>query len=167
MKTFLLIVSLAVGAASLSAQQPPAPLGRGRAAAPPPPAAAAPFPAGAKIAFVNIQAIVSNSVEGKADSAKVDALVKKKQSEAPANQKTPQDAQRFQQQAQQEVQQLQAQLQEDFQKKLFPILQQLAQEKHLSMLLSAQDAGLVWAEPGLDLTAEAIKRFDAAIAGKK
>ena len=62
---------------------------------------------------------------------------------------------------------MQAQLQDDFQKKLFPILQQLAQEKHLSMLLSAQDAGLVWAEPGLDLTAEAIKRFDAAIAAPK
>jgi len=163
MKTCLLIVSLAVGAASLSAQQAPA---RGRVAAPPV-VAAAPFPAGAKIAFVNIQAIVSTSVEGKADSAKVDALVKKKQAEAPANQKTPQDAQRFQQEAQADVQRLQAQLQDDFQKKLFPILQQLAQEKHLSMLLSAQDAGLVWAEPGLDLTAEAIKRFDAVIAAPK
>ena len=164
MKTCLLIVSLAVGAASLSAQVAPA---RGRAAVPPAAAPAAPFPAGAKIAFVNIQVIVATSVEGKADSAKVDALVKKKQAEAPANQKTPQDAQRFQQEAQADVQRLQAQLQDDFQKKLFPILQQLAQEKHLSMLLSAQDAGLVWAEPGLDLTAEAIKRFDAVIAPPK
>ena len=166
MKTFLLVVSLAVGAASLSAQQAPAAKPAPKPAVQAPVAPAAPFPAGAKIAFVNIQAIVAMSAEGKADSAKVDALVKKKQAEAPANQKTPQDAQRFQQQAQQEVQQLQTQLQEDFQKKLFPILQQLAQEKHLSMLLSAQDAGLVWAEPGLDLTAEAIKRFDAAIAKK-
>ena len=159
MKTCLVIVSLAVGAASLSAQVAPA---RGRAAVPPAAAAAAPFPAGAKIAFVNIQVIVSTSVEGKADSAKVDALVKKKQAEAPANQKTPQDAQRFQQDAQQEVQKLQADLQADFQRKLFPVLQQMAQEKHLSMLLSAQDAGLIWAEPGLDLTAEAVKRLDAA-----
>ena len=167
MKTFLLIVSLAVGAASLSAQQAPAAKPAQKPAAQAPVAPVAPFPAGAKIAFVNVQAIVAMSAEGKADSAKVDALVKKKQAEAPANQKTPQDAQRFQQDAQAEVQRLQAQLQEDFQKKLFPILQQLAQEKHLSMLLSAQDAGLVWAEPGLDLTAEAIKRFDAAIATKK
>ena len=165
MKTFLLIVSLAMCAATLSAQAPAAPA-RGRAAVAPA-APAAPLPAGAKIAFVNIQVIVATSVEGKADSAKVDALVKKKQGEAPANQKTPQDAQRFQQEAQADVQRLQAQLQDDFQKKLFPILQQLAQEKHLSMLLSAQDAGLVWAEPGLDLTAEAIKRFDSAIAAPK
>jgi Skp family chaperone for outer membrane proteins len=107
--------------------------------------------------------IVQNSVEGKADNAKVDALVKKKQAEAAAlKTPTPQAQQQFQQQAQQEVQQLQAQLQGDFQQKLMPILTQLAQEKHLSMLLSAQDAGLIWAEPGLDLTAEAIKRFDAA-----
>jgi hypothetical protein len=40
----------------------------------------------------------------------------------------------------------------------------MAQEKHLSMLLSGQEAGLIWAEPGLDLTAEAIRRFDAATA---
>ena len=167
MKTFLLIVSLAVGAASLSAQQAPAAKPAPKPAVQAPVAPVAPFPAGAKIAFVNVQAIVATSAEGKADSAKVDALVAKKQGEAAAlKTPTPQDQQRFQQQAQQEIQKLQAELQADFQKKLYPILQQLAQEKHLSMLLSAQDAGLVWAEPGLDLTAEAIKRFDAAIAKK-
>jgi len=150
MKSFLLTISLALGAASAFAQQP--------AKTGPP---QAPLPAGAKIAYVNIQYIAANSAEGKAANAKVEALVKKKQSEA-ATQKTPQDAQRFQQQAQAEVQKLQTDLQSDFQKKLLPILQQLAQDKHLSMLMSAADAGLIWAEPGLDLTAEAIKRLDAA-----
>ena len=29
------------------------------------------------------------------------------------------------------------------------------------MLFSAADAGIVWADAGLDLTAEVIKRFDA------
>ena len=128
----------------------------------------APLPAGAKIAFVNIPYIVANSVEGKADNAKVDALVKKKTGEAQAMKSpTPQAQQQFQQQAQQEVQQLQAQLQNEFQGKLMPVLQQLAQEKKLSMLLSSQDAGLIWAEPGLDLTAEAIKRFDASLGPKR
>ena len=103
----------------------------------------------------------ANSAEGKAANAKIEALVKKKQAEA--NPKAaPQDQQRFQQEAQQEVQKLQAELQAEFQNKLVPILRQLAQEKHLSMLLSAQDAGLIYAEPGLDLTNEAIKRLDAA-----
>ena len=55
---------------------------------------------GAKIAYVNIQYIAANSADGKAANAKVEALVKKKQAEVTASQKTPQDAQRVQQQAQ-------------------------------------------------------------------
>jgi Skp family chaperone for outer membrane proteins len=159
MKRSLLIV-VALFATSSFAQVAPPP---GRST--PPPAAAAPasvpFPAGAKIAFVNVQAIAANSADGKAANAKIEALVKKKQAEA--NPKaTPQDQQRFQTEAQQEVQKLQAELQAEFQNKLVPILRQIAQEKHLSLLLSAQDAGLIYAEPGLDLTSEAIKRLDAA-----
>jgi len=165
MKSRLLIVFLFSATASFAQVAPPATAPAGRSAAPAP-AAAAPLPAGAKIAFVNVQAIAANSAEGKAANAKIETLVKKKQGEAAANQKTPQDQQRFQQEAQQEVQKLQAELQGEFQRKLVPVLQQLAQEKHLSMLLSAQDAGLIWAEPGLDLTAEAIKRLDAAPAAK-
>jgi len=168
MKIGLLVFSLVLFASTSFAQQPP-PKPAAKAATPAPAttpvaSAPAPFPAGAKIAYVNIQLIVQTSVEGKADNAKVDALVKKKTADAAAlKTPTPQAQQQFQQQAQQEVQQLQAQLQQDFQAKLMPVLAQLAQEKKLSMLLSAQDAGLVWAEPGLDLTAEAIKRFDAAL----
>ena len=159
-----LLLALALSATSSFAQvAPPA----GRSTAPPAAPAPVPLPAGAKIAYVNVQAIAANSAEGKAANAKIEALVKKKQGEAAANQKTPQDAQRFNQEAQQEVQKLQAELQAEFQRKLVPLLQQMAQEKHLSMLLSGQDAGLIYAEPGLDLTAEAIKRLDAAAAPKK
>ena len=86
-----------------------------------------------------------------------------KQSEQAANQKaSPQDQQRFQQEAQQEVQKLQAELQNEFQQKLVPILRQMAQEKHLSALFGAQESGVIYAEPGLDLTPEAIRRMDAA-----
>ena len=74
----------------------------------------------------------------------------------------PQEGQRFEQDAQGEVQSLQTELQNDFQKKLFPILQQMAQEKGLQLLLSASDAGAIWWEPGIDLTADAIKRLDVA-----
>jgi Skp family chaperone for outer membrane proteins len=154
------------------AERSAAPAPAAAPAAPAAPAAAqpgpptAPLPAGAKIAFVNVQYIAANSTEGKAANARVSALVTKKQGEIAASQKNPQDAQRIQQEAQTEVQKLQTDLQNEFQKKLFPVLQQMAQEKHLSVLLSAADAGLIWAEPGLDLTAEAIKRFDAATAAK-
>jgi Skp family chaperone for outer membrane proteins len=45
-----------------------------------------------------------------------------------------------------------------------PVIQQLAQEKGLQILFSAADAGVIWAEPGLDLTMEAVKKMDASIA---
>ena len=160
MKRFLLITLVFTAASSFAQVAPPTNRGAAPPAAPP----QSPLPAGAKIAYVNVQAIAANSAEGKAANAKIESLVNKKRSEINANQKTPQDAQRLQQEAQQEVQKLQAELQGEFQQKLVPILQKMAQEKHLSMLLSAQEAGLIWAEPGLDLTSEAIRRLDAATA---
>lgn len=171
-------------AAAAPAQQPPA-----QPAPPPPPA---PFPQGARLALVNLQEIAAVSAEGKASTAKVQALIQKKQTEGAAKAKVLQDnqnklaqsgalmndqaraqlekdierqtveGQRFQQDAQAEVTELQTDLQNEFQKKLFPILQQLSQEKDIHILLSAQDAGAIWWEPGIDLTAEAIKRMDAA-----
>jgi hypothetical protein len=60
------------------------------------------------------------------------------------------------------VQELQNELQAEFQQKLGPVIQQVAQEKKLEILFSALDAGIVWADAGLDLTTEVIQRFDAA-----
>jgi outer membrane protein len=168
------------------AQTTPAP-------APQPPA---PFPQGAKIAFVNLQQIASLSAEGKTSSGKVQALIQKKQTEGAEKTKTLQanqqklqqsgslmneaartqlekeierqtrEGERFQQDAQAEINELQQELQGDFQKKLFPILQQLAQEKGLQVLFSAADAGVIWAEPGLDLTLDAVKKLDAGSPAK-
>jgi outer membrane protein len=155
----------------------------------------APFPQGAKIAIVNLQLIATQSAEGKASTAKVQALVAKKQAEAAAKAKQLQDnqaklqqsgslmnevaraqlekdierqqveADRFQQDAQGEITEMQQQLQGDFQQKLFPVLEQMLKEKGLHALFSAGDSGIIWADPGVDLTAEAIKRFDAATSG--
>lgn len=167
------------------AQQPPA--------APRPVQPPAPFPEGAKIAYIDIQAIAGNSAEGKAATARVKGLqekkladlnVKNKQVEA-AQAKVNQsvlseearaaaakeverlnvEIQRMQQDAEAEMNDLQQQLQMDFQRKLSPVIQQMAVEKGLQVLLSRSDAGIVWAEPGIDLTAEVIKRFDAATQG--
>ena len=170
------------------APQPPAP-----APAPQPPA---PFPAGAKVGVVNLQLIAQNSVEGKAASARVQVLIQKKQTEGAdkakqlqANQQKLQtsggvmneaartalerdierqtkEGERFQQDAQAEVNELQQELQAVFQKKLFPLLQQIATEKGLHALLSLQDAGVIWWEPGVDLTADAIKKLDGASPAK-
>jgi outer membrane protein len=180
-----------------AAQRPPAaaPATQKPAPAPPPavqqpPQPPKPFIEGAKVAFINIQAIASQSSEGKASSAKVKGLQDKKLSELNAKNKQLEAAQakvnqtvlsdearaaaqkdvdrlnveiqRFQQDADAELQELQQQLQMEFQKKLIPIVQQLVTEKGLQILLSQADAGIIWADAGVDLTAEVIKRFDAA-----
>jgi len=158
-------------------------------AAPQPPA---PFPQGAKVGYVNLQMVAQLSNDGKAAAAKVQALTTKKQAEIGEKQKQLQGAQqklqtgggvmseqargqlekdierqnkeleRFQQDAQAELQELQQELQQEFQTRLFPILDQLSQEKGLHLLFSGADAGLIWAAPGLDLTAEAVKKLDSA-----
>jgi outer membrane protein len=146
---------------------------------------------------VNLQAIAQMSSDGKAANAKVQALAQKKQTEGAAKAKVLQDnqqklqtggtllndqaraqlekdierqtveGQRFEQDAQAELTELQQQLQQEFQRKLLPVLEQLSKEKGLQALLSAGDSGVVWADPGLDLTLEAVKKMDASAAGQK
>jgi Skp family chaperone for outer membrane proteins len=178
--------------ATLPAAQPPAAATQPAAQPAVPPK---PFPEGAKIAFVNIPRIATESTEGKASNGRVNALREKKLAELTAKNKQVETAQqklssggllsdearaatqkeidklnveiqRMQQDAEAEMQDLQQQLQLDFQRKLSPIIQQLALEKGLHMMLST-DAGLVWVEPALDLTAEIIKRFDEKTGGVK
>jgi Skp family chaperone for outer membrane proteins len=170
-----------------------------------PPAAAAPqaapaapavkFPEGAKYAFINIQRIAAESVDGKASSTRIEALRAKKagelaeknkavealqakqrsavMSEAAAAQvqkdidKAQVDIQRMTQDAQSELQDLQNELQLDFQRKVGPVIEAVAREKGLQLLFSQTDSGLVWADTGLDLTAETIRRLDAATAVAK
>ncbi len=173
--------------------QPPAP-----AAAPQPPAQPpVPFPPGAKVAFVNLQAVAQLTADGKAAALKVNALAQKKQAEGEskskalvANQQKLQttggimsdtarvqlekeierqqvEGQRFEQDAQAELNELQQVLQQEFQTKLMPVLSKLSEEKGLQVLFSAGDAGVIWIDPGLDLTLEAVKRMDATkTAGK-
>jgi Skp family chaperone for outer membrane proteins len=160
-----------------------------------PPAAPAPaprFPEGAKYAFINIQRIASESSEGKASSARIEALRSKKaadlteknkavealqakqrsavMSEAAAAQvqkdidKTQVEIQRMTQDAQAELQDLQNELQVDFQRKVGPVIESVARERGLQLLFSQADSGLVWADAGLDLTTEVIRRLDAASA---
>jgi len=158
---------------------------------PPPPQPPAPFPQGAKIGFVDFQRVAQESVEGQNSTAKINALVQKKQAEGQEKAKQLQtnqqklqqgggvlsdaarsqlekdierlqrEGERFQQDAQAEINELQQELQLEFQKKLTPLIQQLAQEKGLQMLLSRAESGVVWWDPGVDLTNELVKKLDA------
>jgi Skp family chaperone for outer membrane proteins len=182
------VFAQAAGQARPPAAPAPAPAAAQPAPAPPPPA---PFPTGAKIAFVNLQQVANLSGEGKISTAKVQALMQKKQVEAQAKSKALADAQaklqssgailsdaaraqlekdiermnvegqRFQQDAQAEINELSQQLQGEFQQKLFPVLEAVSKEKGVQVLLSAADAGVVWAEAGLDLTMDTVKKLDA------
>lgn len=151
-----------------------------------------PFPEGAKVAYIDIQRIAAQSAAGRVSSDKVQALVKQKQAEAASRAKSLQDkqqklqqsgsvmsdeardklqkevqqdqidAQRFQQDAQRQVQELQQELQQQFEKKLMPVIEAVVNEKGVQILLSRGDAGIVWANPDLDLTDEVIRKLDAA-----
>jgi len=174
-------VSLALGASVLLA--PSLALAQAPAAAP---------AEAQRFAVINIQRIAAESTEGKASTAKVQALNQKKISDLndlnkrlQADQqklsaqgtmlneaaraelernidKEQKDLQRSQQDAQEEVQQLQQDLQNAFQAKLLPIIQQVVAERKITILFSQADAGIVFADPTLDLTADVIKRFDTA-----
>jgi outer membrane protein len=74
----------------------------------------------------------------------------------------------MQEDAQAEGQQLREQLLGEFSQKVNPIIAAVAKERGLHMVFSVSDqANVAWADPGLDLTQEIIKRIDAAAATKK
>ena len=163
---------------------------------PVPPAQAAPprppFPAGAKFAFVDLQRVAAESVEGQAANAKVQELSEQKLAEIEEKNTTLQASQqklqqgqtvlsadvrlqlqreidrmlleieRFSQDAEVEVGTLQQTLQIQFQQKLLPVIDQVANEKQIHSIFNLGESGLVWAASSLDLTDEIIRQLDAS-----
>ena len=170
------------------AQTTPAPA---PAPAPPP----RPFPEGAKIAYVVLQRVANESAEGKAATTRIQALQQKKAAELNDKNKQLQalqqklekegsvmsataqadvqkqieriqvDIQRFTQDAQKEIQDLQTDLQQQFEQRMTPILAQVGQEKGLHYIFNGPDSGMVWADPGLDISTDVIKRLDSTPGG--
>lgn len=179
--------------AAPSTQKPAAPATPPAPTTPPP--APRPFPEGAKVAYVVLQRIANESAEGKAATTKIQALQKKKSDELQEKQKQVQglqqklekegsvmsataqadvqkqverlntEIQRFTQDAQAEIQELQTQLQQQFEQRMTPILAQVGQEKGLHYIFNGPDSGMVWADPGLDISADVIKKLDSTPAG--
>ena len=201
------LAAITLGAAPGFAQQPPAaaPAQTPPAQTPPKPAVPAqpaapapaprppePFPVGAKVAFINPQAILQQSVDGKAAIARINALIQKKQKEGEDKAKLLQgnqqklqtsgsvmneaarsqlekeidrqqkEIERFQQDAQAEINDLQQEVQNDFLKKVNPVLEQVAKEKGVEIVLNAEAQIFAWANMGLDLSPDIVKKLDAA-----
>jgi len=154
--------------------------------------AAKPFPEGAKIAICSVIEVSANSKAGQAARGQIEALQTKRLKEIDDKRKlidanttllqSPTlneekraalqkdidrgnvELQRMQQDAQQELQDLNTELQRSFMLKLSPVVQQIAAEKGLQVLLVRDEVGLLWFDAALDLTAEITRRLDAATA---
>lgn len=152
----------------------------------PAPAPLPKFQDGLKYAYVNMQAIAAQSNDGKAAAEKLKAFQDQKTRELQDKQKTLQaaqqklesggsvlsdaartqlqsdidrqqrDLQRQTEDAQQDVQNLAQQVEEDFTRKVLPVVGKVAQDKQVHFVFNAQQSGLIWAEPGMDLTGEVI-----------
>jgi Skp family chaperone for outer membrane proteins len=157
----------------------------------PKPAPPVPFPQDAKIAFIDVNAIAATSVAGKEASKKLTALNDKKMAEIQEKNKQLQalqtklntggavlsetartqlekdidkmqrDIQFTQQNAQAEMQELTNDLQAEFQKKLLPIIEEVAKEKGLHAVFSIADSGAAYVHAGLNISDEIVKRLDA------
>ncbi|MPZ16493.1 MAG: hypothetical protein GEV06_01060 [Luteitalea sp.] len=150
-----------------------------------------PFPEGSKVAYVDVQAIVSESAEGKAASGQIQSFADKMNTQLQPKTKSLQDTeqkleqggsvlseevraqlqrsveqqrvelQRAQQDAQRELQQLNADIQQKFIQKLLPVIGKVAQQKGLHFVLSLTP-DVLFADSGLNITPDVIKALDAA-----
>lgn len=148
------------------------------------------FQEGMKYAYVNVQMVAAGSVEGRMAAEKIKVLQEQKSRELQEKNKALQsdqqkldqggsvlsdqarsqlqasidrqqrDLQRFTEDAQQEVQQLAEQVETEFNRKLSPVIDKVAKQKGVHFVFNAAQSGLIWAEPGMDLTAEVIQAFD-------
>ncbi len=177
------------------APKPQAPPATPPAAAPRPQPPVA-FPADAKIAFIDVNQVAGTSAAGKDASKKLTDLNNKKLAElndknkqlqalttkrdtggAVLNEsaratidkeidKLQRDIQFAQTNAQAEVQDLTNELQAEFQRRLIPIIEDVAKEKGLHAVFSIADSGAAYVHPGLNISEEVVKRLDAAAAKK-
>jgi outer membrane protein len=155
-------------------------------AAPAAPAVMPKFQDGFKYAYVNMALIAAQSNDGRAAAEKLKGFQDQKTRELQDKQKILQaaqqklesggsvlsegartqlqsdidrqqrDLQRLTEDAQQDVQNLAQQVEEDFTRKVLPIVGKVAQDKQVHFVFNAQQSGLIWAEPGMDLTSEVI-----------
>ena len=157
--------------------------------APKPPA---PFPEGAKIAFLNVNYILQTSDEGKAAIAEVRELENKRSGELADKKKKFEEAQKKAndaanvmseqaraqtarelekqardleyevQDAEKEVEAFQQKTLSEVVQKVGPIIETIAKEKQLHLVIRSESGILAWGVDGLDISEEIVKRLNAS-----
>jgi Skp family chaperone for outer membrane proteins len=129
-------------------------------------------------AVVNIQRLIAESTAGKAATAQLRAFQTQKQKAIADKQvevqqltrsgairaqveKAQLELQRLTEDAETELAALNRQLQEAFEKKLRPVVAQIAVEEHIGIILELPQPMIIWAAPAVDLTAKVIQRLEA------
>ncbi len=173
------------------AAQKPDPATQKPAEPKPQPKPPAPFPEGAKVAFVNYDYAISTSDEGKTIIAKLQDMQKKMTGDISARTKKLEEAQKkaadqanlmneqaraqaerelekmgrdleyAKQDAQNEFNELRQKLFNDFGEKMGPMLEAIAKEKGLHIVLRAVPEIMAYTHEGLDLSDELVKRMNA------
>jgi len=162
-----------------------------------PPAQTSAFPAGARIAFVDVQYVFASSRDGKAAATAIQALESKKKADIDAKNKEVEalqqklaqsgsilnddsrgrierevarakvDFERLVQDAQAEVQDLQQQFQRAFSRRLFPAIGEVAKTRDLWAVFSLNEPNLLWHQAALDISPEIVARLDGAPTNSK
>ena len=184
-------LALAVGGPALAQPEGRAPARDAQAKAAPAPAR--PFPAGATLAYVDMQDVGRESALGKRYAGEIETLRTKRSDDLNEKNKAMQAEQQrkrsaavmsagarlklqqdidaksrelqFQtQQAQADVDSLKQELGRKFNAAISPILAKLAADQRVQLVFDRGRGGVVWVDPALDLTKEVIARLDAATA---
>jgi Skp family chaperone for outer membrane proteins len=174
-----------------STQKPAAPT---PAATAPPPAK---FQDGLKYAYVRMDLIAAQSADGKAAADKLKGEQERRQRDLQDKNKnlqamqqkldqggsllndaaraqlqsdierTQRDLQRASEDAQEELQKLAQQVEDDFTRKVLPMVDKVAKEKQVHFVFNAGQSGLIWADPGMDLTGDVIAAMNSGGGGAK
>ena len=130
-------------------------------------------------AVVNVQRLIAESSIGKAATARLRAFQAEKQKALADKQAELQqlgranaararieraqlDLQHLAQDAEAALAALNEQLQDEFDKKLRPIVAEIAEEEHIGIIFEIPHQTIVWASPSIDVTSKVIERLEAA-----
>jgi outer membrane protein len=145
-----------------------------------------------RVGAISLAYVARSSKAGKAALAEIEKFAKQKESEAAAKaaeletrraefqkasvglspraladlqktfEKSRLDFERFQQDAQADIERMQQRFDSEFRAKLAPIIDAVSTEKGLQFVFGLEQAAIVWWSPAVDISAEVVKRLDAA-----